>query len=340
MTHYLHQSQQHRRDIMKVLLLITIIAGGIYAFINFTRGGWLLGSFELGLVGLCFVIYKVIGTTANVRAWILVYLSPLLVLITYALYVPTTSDTMFTWILITPVVLYLLLGSRLGVWFSIVFVTINIVVYQLRFFTGDLTSLHNAGIYNILISSITITIFAHLYERNREKTEAKLIELAGTDQLTGLANRMKLMSDFQYVRANADRLKSPMTVAMIDLDHFKHINDNHGHSIGDQALLHVADIIRENTREVDLTARLGGEEFTVVMPNASSDEGSHIVDRLRQVVMETPLLVDGQAITITFSAGISEYRVDGDDFGSLITSADRRLYMAKESGRNQVVMND
>lgn len=325
---------------MRVLLWITIVAASAYAFINFSRGVWMLGALELAYAGFSFGIYTVIGTTPHVQRWILAFLSPLLVLITYALYLPHTSDTLFTWILITPIVLYLLLGSRLGMWFSIVFVTLNIVVYQLRFFTGDFTSLENAGIYNILISSITITIFAHLYERNREKTEARLIELAGTDPLTRLPNRMKLSDDFNYVRATADREHAPVAVAMIDLDHFKAINDDYGHGVGDQALQHAATIIRTHTREVDLSARVGGEEFTLVMPNTSAQEGSRIVNRLRQAFLDSPMPLRGDALTLTFSAGVSEYDVDGTDLDSLIMRADRRLYRAKHNGRNQVVDTD
>ncbi|GGX74243.1 hypothetical protein GCM10007392_47020 [Saccharospirillum salsuginis] len=321
---------------MKVLLWITMIAATVYGVINFTRGVWVLGSLEFAYAAFSFVIYRIIDSTPRVQRWILAYLVPLLLLITYALYLPNTSDTMFSWILITPVILYLLLGSRVGKWFSIAFVTINIIVYQLRFFTGDYTSLHNAGIYNVLISSITITVFAHLYERNREKTEARLIELAGTDPLTGLPNRMKLTDDFDYVRAQADRRDSPVAVAMIDLDHFKGINDRYGHGVGDRALVHAAEIIRNGTREVDLNARLGGEEFTLVMPNASAGEGKEIVDRLRQTFLDTPMPVGNNTVTLTFSAGISEYNVDGVDLETLIMVADRRLYIAKNSGRNRV----
>jgi len=321
---------------MKVLLWITMIAASIYGVINYTRGVWLLGSLEFGYAAFSFGIYRIIDSTYRLQRWILAYLTPLLLLITYALYLPNTSDTLFSWILITPVILYLLLGSRLGMWFSIAFVTINIIVYQLRFYTGDFNSLQNAGIYNVLISSITITVFAHLYERNREKTEARLIALAGTDPLTGLPNRMKLTDDFDYVRAQADRADTPVAVAMVDLDRFKGINDRYGHGVGDRALVHAADIIRNNTREVDLLARLGGEEFTLVMPKASAGEGREIVDRLRQTFLETPMPVGDDAVTLTFSAGISAYNADGTDLETLIMVADRRLYVAKNSGRNRV----
>lgn len=334
------QYPDHRRDILKILLSITIVAGSIYSFINFTRGVWLLGGLEFSYVCLSVWIFRIIGKTTHLTQWIVAYLLPLLCLITYAIYLPSTSDTLFSWILITPVVLYLLLGSKLGLWFSVIFVTINIIVYQLRFFTGEWTSLGNAGIYNILISSIALTTFAHLYERNREITEARLMALAGTDQLTGLPNRMRLLDDFNYVRAGIERTKSSLAVAMIDLDHFKLINDNHGHDTGDQALLHTADLIRNNTREVDLMARLGGEEFTLVMPDASAEDAKTIVDRLRETFMATPMHTEEGPITITFSAGIAEYWVDGRDLETLIRNADRRLYHAKNHGRNQVVARD
>lgn len=337
MTQTFQQSQQHRRQVMKVLLWITVVAGCVYAFINFSRGVWLLGSLELAYVGFSFWLYTIIDTTLHVRRWIMVFAIPLLGLITYALYLPSTSDTMFTWILVTPVVLYLLLGSRLGLLFSVVFVAINIVVYQLRFFTGDWTSLHNAGIYNVLICSIAITVFSHLYERTRETNEARLIDLAGTDPLTRLPNRMKLSEEFDYLRAQSDRSGEPVAVAMIDLDHFKSINDDYGHGIGDQALFYVARFITQNTREVDLTARMGGEEFILVMPNTSAMEAQLIVDRLRETLSGAPIELEGKALTVTFSAGIAVYAEDGSDLENLVMAADRRLYSAKNRGRNQVV---
>lgn len=331
---------QHRRDIMKVLLWITMVAGGIYASINFTRGVWLLGVLELCYVAFAVAIYRVIDTTEHVQRWILAYMFPLFFLVTYAIFLPNTSDTLFTWILIIPVLSYLLLGSRLGLWFSIFFVVITTIAYQLRFFSGEFSSLHSAGIYNIALSSIAITVFAHLYERNREITEAKLLNLAGTDQLTRLPNRLRLVEDFHYARASADRADAPLCLAIIDLDHFKIINDTHGHDIGDRALVHVADMLRNRTREVDLAARLGGEEFLLVMPGSSAEEGRSIVDRLRKDFLEAPLKVGNQSMVVTFSAGIAEYGVDGGDFESLVMKADQRLYLAKNSGRNKVVAND
>ncbi|MEJ2045728.1 MAG: GGDEF domain-containing protein [Reinekea sp.] len=340
MTRYLHQSQQHRRAIMRLLLAITTVAACFYSIINFNRGVLALAVGELFYALFSVMMYRIVTVASDIRYWILFYVIPLMFLISYALYLPTTSNTLFTWIMITPVVLYLLLGTRLGMRLSIVFVSLNIVIYYRRFFSGELFSLEDAGIYNIIISSVAITVFAHIYERNRELTETRLIELAGTDALTRLPNRMKLFDEFRLLKATADRTGQPIAISMIDLDHFKDINDKYGHSVGDRALKHAAGIISTYTREVDLTARLGGEEFILVMPDSSAEEGKQIVDRLRDLFMNKPIVVNDKSVVLTFSAGVSQYGADGYDLETLIKIADHRLYSAKNQGRNRVIFSD
>ena len=152
-----------------------------------------------------------------------------------------------------------------------------------------------------------------------------------TDPLTGLANRRTLYERIEIEMEHALRSDTPLTVAMVDLDHFKHYNDQFGHVAGDTLLRSIAALMVSNIRGQDLVVRYGGEEFCLVLPETDILGGHHLLDKLRE---------GGRDATtdfgITLSAGLTSW--DGiEDITSLIERADQALYRAKESGRNRVV---
>ena len=124
---------------------------------------------------------------------------------------------------------------------------------------------------------------------------------------------------------------------MIDLDHFKQVNDRHGHDAGDRVLRHVADRIRERLRPSDVACRLGGEEFCIFLADTGAEQGRHVADDLRHTIETSPFCHAGQDIALTTSIGIAELGRDGDTLEALFGAADRRLYDAKQAGRNRVV---
>lgn len=156
------------------------------------------------------------------------------------------------------------------------------------------------------------------------------LEMAVTDALTGLRNR-------RYVRRHLDAVlrSAGAAVLLLDVDHFKAVNDTHGHAIGDVALREVADRIREHLRLADVVARYGGEEFLVVMTGATAEDGRLVAERLRQAVGGTPLVVGGVSVAITASVGVAAASA-GSSGEELIRAADLALYRAKNSGRNRV----
>ena len=152
-----------------------------------------------------------------------------------------------------------------------------------------------------------------------------------TDPLTGLANRRRLMERLEMEMAHALRAETPLSVAMIDLDHFKDFNDRYGHVVGDTVLRSVAAMMVSNTRDQDMVARYGGEEFCLVMPETDMLGGRHILDQLRTGGRDADL-----ELGVTLSAGLTSW--DGiEDPMSFIDRADRALYQAKNAGRDQVV---
>jgi diguanylate cyclase (GGDEF)-like protein len=156
-----------------------------------------------------------------------------------------------------------------------------------------------------------------------------------TDGLTGVGNRRALESMLRREVARALRHGRRLSLLMIDLDHFKEVNDVHGHSAGDQVLRDLADLIVHRIRPGDEIARYGGEEFAVVLPETSLEGALNVGEQLRALVEEARFAVDGEEIGFTVSVGAAEL-LPGMDLSGLVKVADRMLYRAKNRGRNQI----
>lgn len=165
------------------------------------------------------------------------------------------------------------------------------------------------------------------------------MQLATTDAVTGLYNRHYLTSHLETRLQAAQSSGKPLSVLMMDIDHFKKVNDTHGHAVGDLVLKEFANRIGKNIRGVDLAARYGGEEFVVMMPETPTDWAFMIGDRLRQEVCDNPFEVGTASgpLTVTVSIGVST-SCEGQQPSALLEAADKALYEAKESGRNKVII--
>jgi diguanylate cyclase (GGDEF)-like protein len=172
---------------------------------------------------------------------------------------------------------------------------------------------------------------AFLRATNRLNFATGLHEEIRTDPLTGLANRRILFERIQIEMDHALRSESPLSVAMLDLDHFREFNEQNGHSAGDTVLRSLAAVMVSNVRRQDLVCRYGGEEFFLVMPDTDIVGGHHILDKLRAGGRDATT-----DVSVTLSAGLTSW--DGiEDVASLVERADQALYRAKESGRDRVV---
>ena len=332
---------QYRRDVLRVLTLITFLGSIFFGVLNFYRGLYTLAGFELVFGLFSIIMWRIIPTTVNFTRCVLAYVIPAFLLIIYALFTPQTSDSMFVWILTIPLISYLLMGRKQGFWVSVVFIILGIVAYHWRFMgNGDDFKLNLVVSINISLSSILIMSIAHVYEVNREKNENRLLELAGTDKLTGLANRMKLDERFQHFSSLAKRHQLNFIIVLFDLDFFKKINDQHGHSVGDKALCFVADFLKNNIRESDFLARFGGEEFLLLMTSSDIHAAHKHIDLIRENLSQSPFISNTNPITVTLSAGLATYGIDGTSLDALMNKADDRLYIAKNNGRNCIVVAD
>jgi diguanylate cyclase len=178
-----------------------------------------------------------------------------------------------------------------------------------------------------------------LYKRGNElkKAYARIEELAQLDELTGLLNRRYVMKSLNEEMARAQRTGVACSVAIIDLDFFKRINDQFGHPVGDEVLRTFAVTLFANLRTIDRLGRYGGEEFLLVLPGSAKNQAVQIIDRLREIVSEVDWATISENMTpITMSAGVCSVR-QHDSANDILARADAALYRAKDAGRNCVV---
>ena len=164
---------------------------------------------------------------------------------------------------------------------------------------------------------------------------AQVSNLVREDQLTGALNRRGLDEAFTRELARSDRLGASLSIALLDIDHFKKLNDSLGHQAGDEALKHLTRVVRDFLRPTDSLARYGGEEFLILLPNTGLDEAEMIMKRLQRELTRQFFLHANDKVLITFSAGVAE-RGHEEAQNSLIARADAAMYCAKETGRNRV----
>jgi diguanylate cyclase (GGDEF)-like protein len=164
---------------------------------------------------------------------------------------------------------------------------------------------------------------------------AQADEVSHTDALTFLPNRRQIVKDLQNEVSFSDHYGTPLSVSMLDIDHFKKINDTYGHPVGDEVLRNLAGELREHIRYPDTIARYGGEEFLIVLPHSTLKAASEQAERLCRHVRSLRVKSGEQEIAITVSIGLAQYNVHKEDWEALLSRADAALYQAKNSGRDR-----
>jgi two-component system, cell cycle response regulator len=189
------------------------------------------------------------------------------------------------------------------------------------------------------ISRLIIMLLAAAISLSLVSRSQRLLQLATSDSLTALFNRGYLDDRLAIELGRARRYGKLLTIAVIDADHFKALNDAHGHPVGDLVLQKIGAILRESCRQSDTVGRYGGEEFVVLLPETDMETAQRKVEYLRDLVARTPieLSATGERVRVTISAGLASFPQDGQEAAKLFALADERMFQGKREGRNRVV---
>lgn len=186
--------------------------------------------------------------------------------------------------------------------------------------------------------SLALALASRIRRAQQKQYQAELD--ANMDSLTGLNNRRALYQRAEVFWRLSQRHQLPLSVVVLDIDHFKNFNDTYGHAFGDEVLKKLAQCMRANVREQDLAARWGGEEFILLMPNIGMEQAVAFAERLLQVLRNTPMVYQGVGVQVTASFGVAQLCPQDNNLDDLIQRADQALYRAKHEGRNRVCRHD
>lgn len=177
----------------------------------------------------------------------------------------------------------------------------------------------------------------------RKETELKAViaqanEVSHTDDLTFLPNRRQIIGDLQREVIFADQYGTPFAISLLDIDHFKKINDTYGHTVGDEVLRKLADELRQHIRHPDTIGRYGGEEFLLILPHSTVIAATEQAERLCKYVRSLVIKAGEHNISLTISMGVAQYKIRREDWQTFLGRADKALYQAKHNGRDQWVV--
>ena len=314
-----------------LIVLATIPVAIVRAVDGWDLTAYIQFSSTLILVYLFVVVYlkgykKYVGATIYVVDMVLmsvVILDPL-------------GDQLIALFFITPLlVAYLFFSSKTALLISIFSYCVLVSLYCMQYIDME-SEKYIFEMVLLIFSGVSCVAGLHVVIGLRHDIEEKLIGIAHTDALTHLPNRMYFNERLLQEVSRADREGTPLCLSLLDLDHFKVINDTYGHVCGDKILYQIGELINDSIREQDIACRVGGEEIAIIMPNIKGDEAFAVLERLRKAVAENPIVSNQQEIHVTISIGFAEYQ-NNQELGQLYMQADAAMYKAKEKGRNLVI---
>ena len=332
--------------------LLIMLRGLIPDLLSIVVGNLMLSSVFVGMIA---AVYQFQGRPVR---WALLLAPPLLVLVFVSVFIDNfPARVSFVGLVIGLQAVWALLAALShrhatvgrGQWLLVAGLLLEAVVLGVRALVA--ISTHSEAT-NILQSSAlqTLTFLATFSVvlvssvgfvfMSRDRADENNRVLAALDPLTGVANRRSLIAALDRDVARAQRMREPMALMMVDIDHFKDVNDRYGHPAGDRVLCSVVNVLRQRVRAQDLVGRYGGEEFMVLLPDTGLTGAEQLARELCKAVEESRCPADGvpgPGIAVTVSIGVFGGRLEsGDSWDMLIAAADRALYQAKNNGRNRV----
>ncbi|WP_280541842.1 diguanylate cyclase [Chromohalobacter sp. 11-W] len=352
------------------LILVSLVFGMFaitdYHLLGVSKEYYLLITMRIVVVSLCLLLAFIIGRWGSYsrRAWL--HALPLWIIATgIILIVPLRPESLFTQItavVVATMAFYLLIPNLLTVaMFASLYLSIGFLVSAVLF--AEIAPVVTLRLALLLIMTNVVGFcallrletlqrkqFALLHEErdqnrhllkeiaHRKSLEAQLRMVAERDALTGLDSRGHFMKRAEALLQRSRLEKMPFSLFMIDVDHFKSINDTWGHTHGDWVLTKIAAVCAQSLRPTDVIGRFGGEEFVVALPDTSPEDAQIVAERLKKQVAELPLKEEMSELCLSVTIGIALAHTEEADLESLITRADQTLYVGKRNGRNRVVM--
>ncbi|NYS78038.1 GGDEF domain-containing protein [Halomonas glaciei] len=359
-----------RLEFSRALSVATLVFGMFaisdYYLLGLTSEFYLLLSMRAVVVSLCLLIALIVryGLGHSYRPWL--HALPLWILATGIILIiplrPDSLPTQITAVVVATMAFYLLIPNLLTVVvFASLYLNIGFLVAAVLF--TEIALITALRIVLLLIMGIVVGFFAllrleilqrkqyallheerdynhqlHAEIAHRKSLEAQLRVVAERDALTSLNNRGHFMKLAEELLQRSQSEKMPFSLFMIDVDHFKRINDTWGHSHGDWVLIKIAEACAASLRPSDVIGRFGGEEFVVALPNTNPNDAQIIAERLKKKVAELPLKEEMSELSPSVTIGVAATNSGEVDLDSLITRADQMLYAGKRGGRNQVVV--
>lgn len=322
----------------KLLLLNSfLIFGGTALFITFIY--WLLMD-NIALViidfiasGVFWILLFALRTSKNIPRIVLASSIATALACLVFLHVNKTQDIGIVWAYITIIYLILLNGYKKGSLLALIFYCL--LSLDIYFYYNDWVEVGWSGTSTLrfTITSLLIALLANTSEYTFSNLQKKFSQISNTDPLTEISNRRKLDATLDYELKKQQRLENHLSLAIMDVDNFKSINDTFGHSQGDSVLKKISQILILNIREMDTVGRWGGEEFCIIFPSTSLENAVLLLERIREEINKYDFHIP-QKITCSFGVSCSTGLNTNAD--KLITMADDALYEAKENGKNRV----
>ncbi len=338
----LNDDELRQSHVVPLFALVGMFITGVMGIIGLFNDNIILASALFFASFIYFVGYYTFKKLDNNALSSAIVLYSLYLLMFYLVFTGGVENTGPLWIYIVAPVSVFIHGLKRGLIDIGVFV---IIICLIMFLPNDVLQHANYSIEfksRLIYSFLTITFLSALYESSRNMSFQHTLELskkyqhlAHFDPLTQLSNRRDVLAKLTQEQARLVRNKEPLTIILCDVDYFKKINDQYGHSAGDQVLIELAQIFSQNIREQDCVARWGGEEFLFMLPQTQESNAYVIAEKIQTKVQACNVSYQQENITVTVSMGIAQLNA-GQSIDELINSADKYLYQAKNAGRNEI----
>ncbi len=331
------QVDKHKKIVLQVFLLSSVVAASVFAVLNVYRNHYLLAGLEFFVAAFSLTVLVYMywhKDNVNIELLSLIYVLLFCSFLTYAFSSEKSSDSIFIWALVIPMVSYLLLGVKVGFMVTAVFFSTSAWFFLARF-SGHPSMSEHVSYGNVFFTSSLFWILSHAYEFANQRTKNQLRKMAVKDHLTNLYNRILLERIFNEMQEAAVETGEQLGMLLLDLDHFKEINDQYGHAIGDQVLIEFAQIIESATKDQGESFRIGGEEFLILIPLSYDTSAYKLAESIRVTTQKMKIeKMQNHEVTVSVGMVINGPSKSIED---MLKLADNKLYQAKQQGRNRVV---